>query len=108
MEFNFTGKRKDVKLFNITSYNGGNFYKFSIGMNDSRVLLALNIIVFNHMHCFNECIASYGLVDISLKYGLNIHLVTFNLFHCQVVNLLPSSQVWLTMMYKSVYHKQIC
>jgi hypothetical protein len=77
-------------------------------MNGSRVLLALNFIVFNHMHCFNECITSYGLVDFSLKYGLDIHRVTFNLSHCQVVNLPPSSQIWFIMMYKPVCQRQIC
>jgi hypothetical protein len=60
-------------------------------MNDSKVLLALNFIVFNHMHCFNECSTSYGLVDILLKYGLDIHPITFNLYHSQLVNIPPSS-----------------
>ncbi len=72
MMMTLTGKKRCKTLWYDWLY-GRSFLHFhcAIRINDSRVLLALNLILFNHMHCFNECITSYSVVDMPLKYGLD-------------------------------------
>jgi hypothetical protein len=64
MMMTLTGKKRCKTLWYDWLY-GRYFLHFhgAIRITDSRVLLALNLILFNHMHYFNECITSYNVVD---------------------------------------------